>query len=196
MPIVRRVLLQIGFWVCCPFGYCGMCKLVGRERWGYRLCLGWVYCEFLSSPLFTTYHEVWAVNWENRCGVSAIVRVPYLFRLDSTKDFTRDWVNIALCSIVEPGLGILAASFAAFRPLFLTKRFQSLYSGFLSTTKSWTKGSGWTGFSQKSGTASTMEEGKLGGIHKATMVEIRRSSMQRNEESPVRKEAFETVELG
>ncbi|KAL3425214.1 integral membrane protein [Phlyctema vagabunda] len=68
-------------------------------------------------------------------GLAAIIRNPFIKRIDETNDFAKDWVGLALTSTIEPGLGIIAASFAAYRPLFMTKRWQSLYSRLLSTTK-------------------------------------------------------------
>ena len=69
------------------------------------------------------------------CGVAAIVRVVYISRLTRT-NFDLEWVGLALCSVIEPGLGIIAASIAAFRPLFATQWFTFLSSKSSSAKKS------------------------------------------------------------
>ena len=61
------------------------------------------------------------------CGVAAITRTVYIGRLDA-QNFEANWIGLGLCSVIEPGLGIIAASIAAFRPIFATQWFQSLRS--------------------------------------------------------------------
>jgi hypothetical protein len=78
------------------------------------------------------------------CGVAAITRTVYIGRLDAA-NFEANWIGLALCSVIEPGLGIIAASIAAFRPIFATQWFKSLSSKSSSarnTAKQWTIGSG------------------------------------------------------
>jgi hypothetical protein len=69
------------------------------------------------------------------CGVAAIVRVVYVSRL-TRANFDLEWVGLGLCSVIEPGLGIIAASVAAFRPLFASQWFTTLTSRSSSTRKS------------------------------------------------------------
>ena len=59
------------------------------------------------------------------CGVAAITRVVYVGRLDA-QNFEANWIGLGLCSVIECGLGIIAASIAAFRPIFTTQWFRSL----------------------------------------------------------------------
>lgn len=78
------------------------------------------------------------------CGVAAVVRTVYIARLDA-QNFESNWIGLALCSVIEPGLGIIAASIAAFRPLFATQWFKSLTSESSSaknTVHQWTRTSG------------------------------------------------------
>jgi hypothetical protein len=106
-------------------------------------------------------------------GVAAIIRVFYIEKLDAA-NFEKNWIGLALCSVIEPGLGIIAASVAAFRPVFATQWFQSLSSKISSrdtakpsrsSVPSWRKkdkpvGPGVTGTTlgdtQKDGSMSTM----------------------------------------
>ena len=85
------------------------------------------------------------------CGVAAITRVVYIGKLDP-KNFEANWIGLALCSVIEPGLGIIATSIAAFRPLFATQWFKSLGSK-SSPTKDkisrWTSSSGDLGKKQR-----------------------------------------------
>lgn len=75
------------------------------------------------------------------CGVAAITRTVYIGKLDSA-NFKRNWISLALCSVIEPGLGIIAASIAAFRPIFAMQWFLSLASKASSarnTANKWTR---------------------------------------------------------
>ncbi|KAH8601073.1 hypothetical protein B0O99DRAFT_491897, partial [Bisporella sp. PMI_857] len=54
-------------------------------------------------------------------GVAAIIRIPYIRILSTGDEFLWNVVDVSLWSFVEAGLGIIAASASALRPLF--KRF-------------------------------------------------------------------------
>jgi hypothetical protein len=126
---------------------------------------------------------------ESRCGVVAIVRTPIIKDAAATSDFERDWVPLALMfvpgphlspyssnrnrsSIIEPGLGIIAASIATLRPLFSSQRLQTVSSLFSGGPGLW-KGSKVGKKPNGSITALTsgsLEEGKAG-IELTTTVE-------------------------
>ena len=75
------------------------------------------------------------------CGVAAITRTVYIGKLDSA-NFERNWIGLALCSVIEPGLGIIASSIAAFRPIFAMQWFLSFASKASSarnTAKKWAR---------------------------------------------------------
>ena len=114
------------------------------------------------------------------CGVAALARIPFIKQLLDTSNFEKDWVGLAMwyisyplfpretlltccSSVIEPGLGIIAASLAAFRPLFGTERWHLLSSKLSSrnllsrASKSGTSGTGGT---EK--TEGSMEEGGAG----------------------------------
>jgi hypothetical protein len=79
-------------------------------------------------------------------GVAALVRIPFIRELLYTENFQADWVGLALwfvpsfChlpvfkleweiySIIEPGLGLIAASLAALRPFFASVGWHALSS--------------------------------------------------------------------
>lgn len=44
--------------------------------------------------------------------------MPYIYSLNSTKDFLYDNTDVSIWSTVEPGMGITASSMACLRPLF------------------------------------------------------------------------------
>lgn len=48
-----------------------------------------------------------------------LIRIPYLAKLGSNYDFLYNTTNVAIWSVVEPGLGIVAGSLATLRPLLL-----------------------------------------------------------------------------
>lgn len=59
-------------------------------------------------------------------GIATMIRVPYIKVLGLTDDFLFATADVAIWSIIEPGLGIVATAAATLRPLF--RRFYSLSS--------------------------------------------------------------------
>ncbi|OLN94339.1 hypothetical protein CCHL11_02967 [Colletotrichum chlorophyti] len=51
-------------------------------------------------------------------GIALIVRIPYVRRLAISANFLYETIEIAIWSVLEPGLGIIAASTTSLRPLF------------------------------------------------------------------------------
>ncbi|KAF6812717.1 integral membrane protein [Colletotrichum sojae] len=51
-------------------------------------------------------------------GVALIVRIPYVKRLAISADFLYETIDVAIWSVMEPALGIIAASVTSMRPLF------------------------------------------------------------------------------
>ncbi|CCF38022.1 integral membrane protein [Colletotrichum higginsianum] len=51
-------------------------------------------------------------------GVALIVRIPYVKRLAISADFLYETIEVATWSVLEPALGIIAASVTSLRPLF------------------------------------------------------------------------------
>ncbi|GKT48321.1 uncharacterized protein ColSpa_08502 [Colletotrichum spaethianum] len=51
-------------------------------------------------------------------GVALIVRIPYVKRLAISADFLYETIDVAIWSVLEPALGIIAASVTSLRPLF------------------------------------------------------------------------------
>ncbi|KUI60000.1 hypothetical protein VP1G_07232 [Cytospora mali] len=64
-------------------------------------------------------------------GIALLVRIPYVKRLAITPDFLYETVYVAIWSVMEPSLGILAGCVATLRPLFKSlgfgKRTTQLY---------------------------------------------------------------------
>ncbi|KAH7123461.1 integral membrane protein [Dactylonectria estremocensis] len=56
-------------------------------------------------------------------GVALIVRIPYVTYLKPSIDFLYVSINIAIWTVMEPALGIIAACIATFRPLFKHRGF-------------------------------------------------------------------------
>ncbi|KAI3532113.1 integral membrane protein [Colletotrichum abscissum] len=80
-------------------------------------------------------------------GVALIIRIPYVRRFDVSADFLYESIDIAIWSVMEPALGIIAASVASLRPLFKSWR-----SGLSRRTKeSRPPGNGWIGASSYRG---------------------------------------------
>ncbi|KAL0939334.1 uncharacterized protein CTRU02_205944 [Colletotrichum truncatum] len=51
-------------------------------------------------------------------GVALIIRIPYVRRLAISADFLYETIDVAIWSVMEPALGIIAASVTSLRPLF------------------------------------------------------------------------------
>ncbi|KDN62243.1 putative integral membrane protein [Colletotrichum sublineola] len=51
-------------------------------------------------------------------GVALIVRIPYVKHLAISTDFLYETIDVAIWSVMEPALGIIAASVTSLRPLF------------------------------------------------------------------------------
>ena len=51
--------------------------------------------------------------------------MPFLYTLTHSHDFLWDTTNVAICSSIEPGLGITALNLATLRPLFRKYIFRS-----------------------------------------------------------------------
>ncbi|KAI0125778.1 integral membrane protein [Xylariales sp. AK1849] len=71
-------------------------------------------------------------------GAALIVRIPYVKKIAISADFLFETIDIAIWSVIEPSLGIMAGCIAAIRPLFKnfgfglnrTKRYDSGQPGF------------------------------------------------------------------
>ncbi|KAK0367570.1 integral membrane protein [Colletotrichum limetticola] len=55
-------------------------------------------------------------------GVALIIRIPYVRRFDVSADFLYESIDVAIWSVLEPALGIMAASVTSLRPLFKSWR--------------------------------------------------------------------------
>ncbi|KXH62494.1 integral membrane protein [Colletotrichum nymphaeae SA-01] len=51
-------------------------------------------------------------------GIALIIRIPYVRRFDVSADFLYESIDVAIWSVLEPALGIMAASVTSLRPLF------------------------------------------------------------------------------
>ncbi|KAJ0107919.1 hypothetical protein J7T55_007131 [Diaporthe amygdali] len=56
-------------------------------------------------------------------GIALVVRIPFVKRLAITPDFLFETVDVAIWSVMEPSLGIIAGCVATLRPLFKTMGF-------------------------------------------------------------------------
>jgi hypothetical protein len=66
---------------------------------------------------------------EFRAGLAAIARIYPIKQIydgsSDPNDFERDWMPLALCSAVEVGIGIIAASMASMRPVLQSIRLRT-----------------------------------------------------------------------
>ncbi|KAK0378889.1 integral membrane protein [Colletotrichum limetticola] len=84
-------------------------------------------------------------------GVALIVRIPYVRRLAISADFLYETIDVAIWSVLEPALGIIAASVTSLRPLFQNWGF-----GWSNKSKqSRPSGAGWVNTSGHPGTKET-----------------------------------------
>lgn len=56
-------------------------------------------------------------------GIALLVRIPFVKRLAITPDFLFETVDVAIWSVMEPSLGIIAGCVATLRPLFKSMGF-------------------------------------------------------------------------
>jgi len=90
-------------------------------------------CIFALIPIWLLWNV--KISWQRKvgiasllgmgllAGIAALIRVPYIHEVAKGENFIVTWPGLVLGSIIEIILGITAASFAAFRPLFKTKWF-------------------------------------------------------------------------
>jgi hypothetical protein len=90
-------------------------------------------------------------------GVAALARIPFIKQLLDTSKFFEDWIGLSVwydfsfrpetivtdmtSSIIEPGIGLLATSMAAFRVVFASEKWQSVTSKMSSRARLWSRGS-------------------------------------------------------
>ncbi|OHE93040.1 integral membrane protein [Colletotrichum orchidophilum] len=92
-------------------------------------------------------------------GIALIVRIPYVRRLAISTDFLYETIDVAIWSVLEPALGIIAASVTSLRPLFQNWGF-----GWSNKSKqSRPSGAGWANSSGHPGTKDSSGSNARGG---------------------------------
>jgi hypothetical protein len=64
-----------------------------------------------------------------RAAIALIVRIPFIRTLAISTDFLYETVDVAICSVLEPPLGIMAGCIATLKPLFSSLGFGGSGSG-------------------------------------------------------------------
>ncbi|CAG8960357.1 hypothetical protein HYFRA_00012431 [Hymenoscyphus fraxineus] len=112
-------------------------------------------------------------------GITAIVRIPMIKDLAITDDWLYKNIDVAICSVIEPGLGIIAIAGATFRPLFRAF-FSNGQDSLLATPRSSVLvRSRWFNYiraSSRNSTTSSNSSPYRGGKRYDTKVEVRSST--------------------